>query len=106
MRSLVERIDRQISDGLEVGNFAFRLEMAGKKNRENAGFFFGTGQLCRTPSFLEIDPLSEAGSVGRANGGENASATPSIYESADNNWRENFEMLKQVASEEASGRSG
>ena len=24
-----------------------------------------------------------------------------IYESADDNWRENFEMLKQVASEEA-----
>ena len=28
-----------------------------------------------------------------------------IYESAEDNWRENFEMLKQVASEEASGRS-
>ena len=50
----VERIDRQIWNGLDVGTFAIRPEMAEKKNRENAGFFFGTVQLCRTPSFFEI----------------------------------------------------
>ena len=80
--------------------------MAEKKTRENAFSFLGLVKYTPTPVFSKSIPYQKQDRCGRANGWGRATATPSIYESADDNWRENFEMLKQVASEEASGRSG
>ena len=51
--------------------------------------------------FAKSIPYQKEDRCGRENGGENVSATPSIYESAEDNWRENFEMQIPSAAEEA-----